>query len=90
MAFASSYNNHCFFSLEESKKLTIVPDENNPGKKFMINILLFVNLYTANFSEVEKLSIKQHWHYNIFYDAISSFFSVSVYVNCTCDVHFGY
>lgn len=58
MVFVSSYNNYCFFFLEESKKLIIVFDENNLGKKFMINILLFVNLYIVNFFEVEKLLIK--------------------------------
>lgn len=58
MVFVSSYNNYCFFFLEESKKVRIVFDENNLGKKFMINILFFVNLYIVNFFEVEKLLIK--------------------------------
>lgn len=58
--FCQQLQQPLIFFLEESKKVTIVPDENNPGKKIMINILLFVNLYTANFSEVEKLSKKQH------------------------------
>lgn len=57
MVFVSSYNNYWFF-LEESKKVIIVFDENNLGKKNMINILLFVNLYIVNFFKVEKLLIK--------------------------------